>query len=300
MVPGQPDPTRTHLRSPSLWITAATGSPFGHDSGMVIQLDPRYPIVWRTPTSVQIGVDDIRVVAELTPAQEHLLYAARQGVAEHALVVLGEQQGLSEADVARFIAAMRPALLGAPEPVSSLRVAVDGEGEAASDLRLRLGPALEPSGDVDLAVIVAHYVVDPEISVRWLSRDTRHLPVIFSDLGARLGPVIVPGHGPCLYCLDRERADSDPTWTAIETQLLGMRSLLDRGEFAKEVALSAARMVRDASEADTQNEDATSVTITPDGRKSVRVHRRHPACGCRSLGESVSAPSGDAVLPLTR
>ena len=40
---------------------------------MILKLDPRYPVVWRSPSSVQVGIDPpIVVVEDLTSGQERL------------------------------------------------------------------------------------------------------------------------------------------------------------------------------------------------------------------------------------
>ena len=52
-------------------------------------------------------------------------------------------------------------------------------------------------------------------------RDVPHLAVVFDDDGARVGPLVEPGAGPCLRCLDLGRRDADPAWPAIAAQLAG-------------------------------------------------------------------------------
>lgn len=265
---------------------------------MVIQLDPRYPLVWRSPTTVQLGIDDVRVVAELTPAHEHLLYAVQRGVPHPALVVLGEQQGLGEADVDAFLRQFGPALRAPRTPRLPLRVFVDGSGETASIITRAVDAV--PRGEVpDIAVLVSHFVIDPAQSVRWLSRDIPHLPVVLSDSEARIGPVVIAGEGPCLHCLDRERSDHDPAWTAIETQLFGVSSLVDRGAFARDVASVATRMLHEFDRADRRPSTAVSITVSPTAPQRVTVHRPHPECGCRSLEETATVHVGgpDRIPP---
>ncbi|PFG31641.1 hypothetical protein ATJ78_2619 [Paramicrobacterium agarici] len=266
---------------------------------MVIQLDPRYPLVWRSPTTVQLGVDDVRVVTEVSPAHEHILYAVRRGVPRHALIVLGEHQGLSAGEVDAFLAQLAPALLTPTVVSAPLRVLVEGRGETASAITRQV--EIAPEGEVpDVAVLVSHFVIDPQQSVRWLSRDIPHLPVVFSDSGARIGPLISGGEGPCLHCLDRERADHDPAWTAIEAQLLGVTSLLDRGSFADDVAAVATRMLREFDREGRSPSRALSITVSPTAPQRVTVHRQHPDCGCRSLEETAIVREGAAdSIPTT-
>lgn len=46
-----------------------------------------------------------------------------------------------------------------------------------------------------------------------------HLPVILDEDRIRIGPTVVPGHTPCLGCLDLNRAEWDPAWPALLPQL---------------------------------------------------------------------------------
>lgn len=266
---------------------------------MVIQLDPRFPLVWRSPTTVQLGIDDVRVVAELSPALEHLLYAVRRGVPRHALTVLAEHQGLAESDVDAFLALLEPALRAPREVRTPLRVLIEGKGETATNIERDVDTA--GKGEVpDVAVIVAHFVIDPALSVRWLSRDVPHLPVVISDAEARVGPFVIGGEGPCLHCIDRERADHDPAWTAIETQLLGVASHLDRGVFARDIATVATRMLHEFDREGRRPSTAVSITVSPSAPQRVTVHQQHPDCGCQSLEEtSTSRAAGADPLQTT-
>ncbi len=266
---------------------------------MVIQLDPRFPLVWRSPTTVQLGIDDVRVVAELSPALEHLLYAVRRGVPRHALSVLGEHQGLTEDDVDAFLAVLSPALRAPRVAHTPLRVLIEGTGETATNIARDVDTA-DDDEIPDVAVIVSHFVIDPALSVRWLSRDVPHLPVVISDAEARVGPLIIGGEGPCLHCIDRERVDNDPAWTAIESQLLGVSSHLDRGAFARDIAAVATRMLHEFDREGRRSSTAVSITVSPSAPQRVDVHRQHPDCGCRSLEETSTAREDDAGPLQTR
>ena len=76
-----------------------------------------------------------------------------------------------------------------------------------------------PGTRPDLVVLVEHGVVDP-VRVRPLMReDTPHLPVLVRELDVVVGPLVRPGDGPCLRCLDLHRRDQDPRWPALATQV---------------------------------------------------------------------------------
>ncbi|SEC53059.1 bacteriocin biosynthesis cyclodehydratase domain-containing protein [Paramicrobacterium humi] len=264
---------------------------------MILQLDPRYPLVWRTPTQVQLGVASPRAVVEVSPALEHILYAIRAGVPRAALTVIGTEVGVDDAQIDAFVEAVRPALRSATAPERRSTLTIEGTGPTAEIVRRVHGADIADDERPDIAILIAHFVVDPVTSVRWLSRDVPHLPVVFSDAGATIGPLVRPGVGPCLHCLDRERADEDPSWTAIATQLLGVRSTLDREPFATDVAAVVTRVLRENDRAGEEAAAAVSITVSPNAPQSVRVHRPHRDCACRSLAESETAREPGAALP---
>lgn len=261
---------------------------------MSVRIDPQVPLVWRTPTTVQLGVDDVRLVTDVTPPEEHLLHALRTGATRGTLTAVGHERGLSDADIDEFLSRLAPALEAQPEPPPPAPVRVIGTGATADILRSRLADRV--TDDVaPIGVIVTHFVVDPLESVRWLSRDIVHLPVVFTDVGVRVGPLIVPGAGPCLHCLERERADADPAWPAIATQLTRASSPLDAGRFARDAAVETMRLLREFERSGVPPLPAISVTIAPHAAQTVCVHRPHPSCGCRSPEGNASAHSGVAA-----
>lgn len=75
---------------------------------MVLRLDPRFPVVWRTPSSVQLGVDPPAAIVEaLTETQERMLAALAVGVSESGLAMLARGH---DDERASLIAAIAPAL----------------------------------------------------------------------------------------------------------------------------------------------------------------------------------------------
>ena len=189
---------------------------------MVIRLDPRYPLVWRSPDTIQFGIDrPVLVLPGVSRAQEHVLAALRGGVPHAGAVMLGRQAGGAPDDILAFLHALAPVLETtdlettvldetaldetALEPAEAvpITVCVDGAGPTADRIRgllrdLGISTWLTDA-DPDLAVVVGHYVLEPARHRRWLRRDIPHLPVIFSDAEIRVGPLVEPGRGPCLY-----------------------------------------------------------------------------------------------------
>lgn len=264
-----------------------------HHSRMVLKLDPRYPLVWRSPSSLQVGVASPRVVLhDVSVATERMIAALAVGVSDTGLAMIGRSAGADAAAIDTLIRQLEPALVH-PNYRPARTVVVVGSGEAADRITAGLATAgvqvrTAPSAatarletiDCDLAIIVAQYVVEPELHGVWLRRDTPHLPVVFSDTAVSIGPLVEPGSGPCLYCLERHRIDADAAWPAIATQLLGRRSTLDGSLLAGEVAGIACRRV--LARLVGVRDDGVASTLEY-GEITTREWLPHPECGCLSL-----------------
>lgn len=278
-----------------------------------MRLDPRLPVLWRTPTSLQVGLDPARVVlTDVSPLQERLLAAVATGTTESALETLAGRTDLARDEVRRLLRALEPAL---ERPASTVRghVAVCGTGPTADRIATLFGSEsirvslvsderAAATLDVDLAVLVGHFVLAPWHLSFWLRRDVPHLPVVFSDTGVRVGPVLQPGRGPCLYCVELTRADEDPAWPALATQLLGRRSPAETALLSTEASILAVRRALAALAGTEPNAD--SVTLTLSGTSIRRAAERHAGCLCsaealQGIGSEAGPRSGSAPTPNT-
>jgi bacteriocin biosynthesis cyclodehydratase domain-containing protein len=241
---------------------------------MVLKLDPRFPLVWRSPDSLQLGVDAPVVVLErVSSVQERLVAALVSGVGRSGLDMIANSGPAAVCDVDELLSAVKPALLRATSPGDA--IAVEGHGITADRIR----SLIDPSGSA-LAVIVAHHVIEPEQHGRWLRRDVPHLPIVYGDAVVRIGPIVEPGTGPCLYCLDLHRTDADRAWPAIATQLWGRVARTETPLVAGEVAAIATRMVL-ARLAVARPGPATSIELDAStGTRTSRRWERHPDCLC--------------------
>jgi bacteriocin biosynthesis cyclodehydratase domain-containing protein len=185
--------------------------------------------------------------------------------------------------------------------VPAARVSIVGTGQTVERIAATLaleGVAVSVSRTVtddacDLGVVVGHYVLDPDSYGFWLRRDLPHLPVIFGDDSVQVGPVVEPGHGPCLYCLEHHRRDADASWSAIASQLWARRSSSETPLVSSEVAARVCRLVLDRLRAAPQRGSAVQRNRTLSARsfridvESGEVTRRdwmpHPDCGCLEL-----------------
>ena len=258
---------------------------------MILKLNSRYPVLWRTPTSLQVGLDPALLrIENVTEAQERMLAALAVGITEPGLAIIAGGSG-DEVDV--LVRLLAPALVHEAPESAVKSVAISGDGAivgavaatfSASGVRVWIGADAETHGRTrpDFAVLVHRFVVPPALHGFWLRRDVPHLPIVFSDTGVLIGPIIEPGIGPCLLCLELHRRDGDQSWPAIASQLLGRSGSAETPLLAAETAGIAARLVIDRLLHGAG--DAISVRINGEtGDVEKMIWHAHPECGCLGL-----------------
>ena len=284
---------------------------------MVLKLDPRIPLVWRDPFSLQFGVAaPVAVLRDVSPAVERMIASLASGISRSGLSMIGRAAGATDAEVESLLDRIAPALLSdVTQPAST--VLVVGTGSTADAIAADLAAtghrvlvardaATAAAQACDFAVIVAHYVIAPELHGLWLRRDLPHLPVVISDSETVVGPVIEPGVGPCLYCLQRYRTQTDASWPAIATQLANRRAASESPLLASEAAALATRIVaRRVLEAGPSLAAISRTLSFATGEITELTWLPHPECGCIALdasggGRSESdspdaAPRGEAT-----
>jgi hypothetical protein len=121
------------------------------------------------------------------------------------------------------------------EGTARTRVVVDGSGALASELAAALScshvTVLHGRAAVDrvlaaparprpdLVVLIGSPVVDPRRGDVWLRHGIPHLPVAPAGPRTVVGPLVDASPAtPCLWCLDRHRADRDEAWPTVMTQ----------------------------------------------------------------------------------
>lgn len=267
--------------------------------GMVLKLDPHWPLVWRSPFSVQFGIDPPVVrLDDVSDSEERMLAALAVGVGLPGLAVLCDQR-LDVRD--HLLQRLKPVLLsGEPEPSVPL-IAVSGSGSLAATITTvlagsgaRVVAADTPSElehlTPDIAVVVGQFVLPPATHAIWLRRDVPHVPVVASETAVTIGPVIEPGDGPCLLCLELHRRDEDSAWPAVATQLLGRRTGVDSALVAAEAAAVLARMLLGRLESGAGRAESVRIHASS-GERSTRQWQAHPECGCRGIAHLVGAAS---------
>jgi hypothetical protein len=276
----------------------------------MLRIDPSLSLVWRTPTSIQIGFPSPVVQTELIPPEEHLLVALRAGANWTSLMGLSEIYGLSPEDCRAFVRRIEPAFV--IEAQHRQRVGIDGHGATAQaiarllaatcDVRFinaamveheRLAPDRRISAHKrariekeldrwrpDAVVIVGTYAISGARNGVWLRREIPHLGVILGDRESRVGPFVRPGHGPCLSCVEMSAMDADPARLAMLAQLAGKPCGGETALVSAEVATIVARVLADELKpGEVMRLDATT------GLWTVETTSTCSRCSCRALRE---------------
>lgn len=308
------------IGSAGLWITSAGPGDLRHDAGMVYALDPRIHRVWRSPSTLQFGVDTpILTLDDVSNAEERMLVALDAGVTMPGLQMVARRARADPGAVARLLERIAPVLAPVHAPAAGSAphddhrtrpmVVLDGSGQTAARLVEVLGGTgmevrsgltwADPVVDVAAAsVIVGAFAIEPERHRRWLSRDVPHLAVVFGDDGVRVGPLVRPGAGPCVGCVDRWLADADPAWPAMASQLHTRDPRRETPLVAASTASVAAYAVLDLLSGGNAL-TGSSVTIAyATGERTAQTWEPHPECGCLAVpagcADSRSDPQRDA------
>ena len=259
------------------------------------------PLIWRTPTSIQIGLDNPRaVLPKLFPAEERFLSALRTGFGDASLPTVAEECGLTSEERDAFLTAIAPALIPA-SPQTSLRIALDGQGPLVDSLGLLLiasghrvlRATAHTAGKCDLAIVVGDYALEPHRPGAWLSRDIPHLPVVFSDESARIGPLLgtTPQETsltdyPCDQCIELSHRDRDNCWVAMASQLVGSPAPSQTPLVNAEICALIARWITTGSAELISSHTAQLLSV--DGSRESVTFYLHPDCACQALPRNVS------------
>lgn len=141
----------------------------------------------------------------------------------------------------------------------------------------------------DLVVLVEHLEPDPQRHLALLADDVAHLSVVVREASVLVGPLVRPGDGPCLRCVDLHRGDVDERWGVIAPQLVVTDPLVLGGQ---EVALAtvAAGLATGQVLGHLDGRPVWAAGGAVEVRLPDMVPRpmrwdRHPDCGCAGLAE---------------
>lgn len=233
------------------------------------------PVLWRKKGVVQLGATPgSPQLTGLGDAECDLLLDLGAGV--QVTEELAARRGVSGRAwnrLSRQVAA--PLRLAEPLPHPALRPVPLDQNELT---RIAVA-ALEPLGARavgEIAVLTDWYVTDPVRTRPLLRADRTFLPLVLDDDGATVGPVVVPGRSACPTCLDLWRAEADPEWPILATQL----RLFEAGrQDPVVVRLAAAAAVLALGGGEGQG-----WRISADGGISQFRVEPHPDCGCLAPG----------------
>lgn len=153
--------------------------------------------------------------------------------------------------------------------------------------------AVPPCGPPGLVVLVRDDVVDVREADDLVRRDQPHLAVVCGADRVTVGPLVVPGEGACLRCLDLHRTDRDPSWPRVAAQLLAhQRTGAPRGETASGVMAAGLAAVQVLAHLDgrvpASARGRTLDVLLPDGAVERRRWSAHASCGCSRLPSDVT------------
>lgn len=256
------------------------------------RIDPAYPLLWRDADTVQFGMEGKVRVAVSEPWVDRLLQALRDGFRPSSFDVIAHGVGAPRDGARDLLETLQPVLCtdAPPQP----RIWIESLNMVDSRIAARTEIALIDEGfrtaERGTAHAVAVVLVEGAASARQfashLRDDVTHLPIAFEVGGTTIGPLVVPGHTPCLSCRDGHEGERDPAWPTLHAQLIGATSGRITAARTAEAAALAARILAAPGRPGTRK----SVRISPDGRRAWRSVRFHAECRCRE--QSLRSPEG--------
>jgi len=157
--------------------------------------------------------------------------------------------------------------------------------DVAPDVRTEPAAGTVP----DVVVLVERDVADPATALALVTAGITHLSVVVREADALVGPLVVPGAGPCLRCMDLHRGDVDDCWPTVVAQLAGRATGV--GVLRSEVgvlaglcgALAAAEVLVHLDGGSPATRGASYEVTLPDVAPRRRPWVVHPSCGCTTL-----------------
>lgn len=275
---------------------------------MFVRIRPGLELVWRTPTTLQIGVPDpLAVVDNVVGGVDWLVARLRRGATEATAIDIAVRHGSTRHEATSALTQLRPVLVhvdaqGSPtrpggNDLVALRCSrpVEHDGACAlvrhalDGLRVpvRVLAVDELPRPREVVVEIADFVVPPRRAQPLMSHDVPHTALIISDHSIDVTPLIVPGSSPCLRCSDLHRYAADDAWPTIASQLVGRRA---RTPAMAELSLAAGFIARVAASPPTPL--AYRVDLVT-GAATTSPWSFHAECGCRALPETSTVPGDD-------
>ena len=258
---------------------------------MLLRIDPRYTVLWRTPEVLQLGAPTAVAIVDVPGEWElRLIELLRIGVAPKRLARLAERSRYPDARerLDALLAAVQPALDTDVHrrELTLPTVQVRGDAHLVSRFTQALiGLGLECSDTPDIVILIEHFVAQPQHYQALLAEDQRHIAVLCDDAQIRISPVVTPGESACLFCLELAQRAADPLWTVVATQLTRRRAASANTTLFTAAAIELSLLLEGWVAGTAPRDQLTTLCCA--GRFSSPM-RPHPECGCCSLPENVT------------
>jgi hypothetical protein len=146
----------------------------------------------------------------------------------------------------------------------------------------------------DLVVVVRDDAVELAVADELVHRGIAHLAVVTGADRVVVGPLVLPGRGPCLRCVHLHRCDRDPAWPQLAAQLTagtagaaGTAATGSGAEVASATAAAGLVALQVLTHLDGIRPPVslgrTLDLVLPDGLVERRRWAPHPRCGCTRL-----------------
>lgn len=274
-----------------------------------LRIRPGLALVWRSPTTLQVGAPEpLAIVENVNTGIDWLIARLRRGATESAAISVAVRHGATRPEARAAVEALRAVLVDVDEggrPVAQPgaralalrasetdRAALDAvnaalAARAVTPSRLAADELPPPGG---VLIEVADFVVPPRRAQPLMSSDVVHLAIVFGDHAIEVTPRIVPGETACLRCADLWRVEADPAWPIVATQLVDARApRADEAELALTLAI-ALRVATDPALVVAHRIDRVS------GELTTRPWPMHRSCGCRAV-PGIETAHGDGREP---
>lgn len=140
-------------------------------------------------------------------------------------------------------------------------------------------------GDAAREVVVwCGEVCEPEREevAEWMRAGTAHLVVRGGETSGTVGPFVLPGETACVRCTDLHRADRDPDWPRLLSQLAVAPPPVPETVLAAQLAaLAAAQLLHWLADGRPATAGRSIEVSVPGGTSRVTDWSPHPYCGCR-------------------
>lgn len=278
----------------------------------MLRLHPSHPPVWRTDTVLQFGAQPVAVLAEPEQWMLRMVSELQRGIPDSAFAPLAQAVGAPDPAAANRLLARLRAALARDAPPRRPRVTVRCDAQVSDDQRDAVAAGVAASGaDVGIAhrfdaasqappgsavVLIVPHVVPPAAAAPLMGADRAHIPVVLTGAGAEVGPFVEPGRTACLACVTAARSDADPSWPVVAAQLLGRPVAADPAVLC-EAGIVAGRLIAERARNPAPVRTRSVALVGGSLHRTVRFHRPHAECRCRSLGETATAAAPARLEP---